>query len=85
MRKLSEMTATFCPFCGGNHNQVDCVQWQERVEQDEARMVGTDFGGVVDVAPLKVEKEEVAVHAPPSIVVRLPMAVAESVAGVRHI
>ncbi|PWW72052.1 hypothetical protein C7212DRAFT_366841 [Tuber magnatum] len=43
-------------------------------------MVGTDLGGVVDVARLEM-KEEVAVEEAQKIVVRLPVAVAELVAG----
>ena len=27
LRKRSKITAAFCLFCGGNHNQVDCSDW----------------------------------------------------------
>ncbi|KAG0634056.1 hypothetical protein HOY80DRAFT_1101027 [Tuber brumale] len=67
----SKITAGFCTFCGDNHNQVD---WEER------RLEKVEFAGGVDVELLVIE-EEVAMVEEKRFVVRLPVAVAELVAG----
>ncbi|KAG0635926.1 hypothetical protein HOY80DRAFT_1003890 [Tuber brumale] len=70
----------FCPFCGENHIQVDCKLEMERVVEEERQLEKVEFAGSMDVVPLEIE-EEVAVVVEKKIVVRLPVAVAESVAG----
>ncbi|KAG0635334.1 hypothetical protein HOY80DRAFT_1057460 [Tuber brumale] len=81
LKAQSKITAAFCPFCGDNHNQVDCELWMKRVVEEERRLEKVEFAGSMDVVPLEIE-EEVAVVVEKKIVVRLPVAVAESVAGV---
>ncbi|KAG0639166.1 hypothetical protein HOY80DRAFT_1075235 [Tuber brumale] len=73
LKARSKVTAAFCLFCGDNHNQVDCMLWMERVEDEERRLKKVVFAGSMDV--------EVAVVAEEGIVVGLPVAVAESVVG----
>ncbi|KAG0644755.1 hypothetical protein HOY80DRAFT_996706 [Tuber brumale] len=72
LKVRSKITAAFCPFCGDNHNQ--------RVVEEERRLEKVEFAGGMDVEPLVME-QEVAVVAEKRFVVRLPVAVAESVAG----
>ncbi|KAG0643403.1 hypothetical protein HOY80DRAFT_1033259 [Tuber brumale] len=74
------ITAAFSLFYGDNHNQVDCEMWMERVVVEERQLEKVEFAGSMDVVSLEIE-EEVAVVAEKKIVVRLPVAVAESVAG----
>ncbi|KAG0633636.1 hypothetical protein HOY80DRAFT_1005837 [Tuber brumale] len=80
LKVRSKITAAFCPFCGDNHNQVDCELWMEWVVEEERRLEKVEFAGGMDVELLVVE-EEVAVVAEKKFVVRLPVAVAELVAG----
>ncbi|KAG0635006.1 hypothetical protein HOY80DRAFT_1058382 [Tuber brumale] len=75
----SKIMVAFCPFCGGNYNQMDCVDWLERVEEEGRGMERVEFSGSVDVEPLVVE-EELVVEVREKIMVRLLMAVAGSVA-----
>ncbi|KAG0644483.1 hypothetical protein HOY80DRAFT_996880 [Tuber brumale] len=63
-----------------NHNQEDCESWFERMVEEEKRLERVEFAGGVDIEPLVME-EEVTVVAEKKIVVRLPVAVTESVAG----
>ncbi|KAG0643214.1 hypothetical protein HOY80DRAFT_1096320 [Tuber brumale] len=79
LKVRSKITAAFCPFCGDNHNQVDCELWMEKVVEEERRLEKVEFAGSMDVVPLEIE-EEVAEVAEKKIVMRLPVAVAESVA-----
>ncbi|KAG0639995.1 hypothetical protein HOY80DRAFT_1043476 [Tuber brumale] len=72
--------AAFCPFCGENHNQVDCKLWMERVVEEERQLEKMEFAGGMDVVPLEIE-EEVAVVAEKKFVVMLSVAVVELVAG----
>ncbi|KAG0638138.1 hypothetical protein HOY80DRAFT_1048715 [Tuber brumale] len=80
LQQHSKITAAFCPSCSDNHNQVDCADWVERVEEEEKRLEKVEFAGGEDVEPLVIE-EAVAVVAEKRYVVRRPVAVAESVAG----
>ncbi|KAG0640229.1 hypothetical protein HOY80DRAFT_1070430 [Tuber brumale] len=80
LKVRSKITAAFCPFCGDNHNQVDCELWMEKVVEEERRLEKVEFAGGVDVELLVME-EEVAVVVEKKFVVRLPVAVAELVAG----
>ncbi|KAG0643154.1 hypothetical protein HOY80DRAFT_1034245 [Tuber brumale] len=80
LKAWSKITAAFCLFCGDNHNQVDCKLWMERVVEQEKQLEKVEFAGGVD-GELLVMEEEVAVVAEKWIVVRLPVTVAESVAG----
>ncbi|KAG0633037.1 hypothetical protein HOY80DRAFT_1065176 [Tuber brumale] len=65
-------------------HDVSVLSWKlhklERVEEEERQLGKVEFAGGVDVEPLVME-EEVAVVADKKFVVRLPVAVAESVAG----
>ncbi|KAG0640964.1 hypothetical protein HOY80DRAFT_1040492 [Tuber brumale] len=61
-------------------HEVDCKLWMERVVEQERRLEKVEFAGGVDVEQLEIE-EGVEVVAEKKIVVRLPVAVAESVAG----
>ncbi|KAG0643247.1 hypothetical protein HOY80DRAFT_997844 [Tuber brumale] len=80
LKAQSKITAAFCLFCGRNHNQVDCELWMERVVEEERRLEIVEFASSMDVVLLEIE-EEVAVVAEKEFVVRLPVAVAELVAG----
>ncbi|KAG0642269.1 hypothetical protein HOY80DRAFT_998684 [Tuber brumale] len=80
LKAWSKITAAFCLFCGGNHNQVDCELWMERLIEEERLLEKVVFASGMDVMPLEIE-EEVAVVAEKNIVVRLLVAVVESVAG----
>ncbi|KAG0640104.1 hypothetical protein HOY80DRAFT_1043081 [Tuber brumale] len=80
LKTRSKITPAFCPFCGDNHNQVDCESWTARVEEEDRRLERVEFSGRVDVEPLEID-EEVAVEAEKRFVVRLPVAVVESMAG----
>ncbi|KAG0643307.1 hypothetical protein HOY80DRAFT_1033822 [Tuber brumale] len=79
LKVQSKIAAAFCPFCGDNHNQVDCELWMERVVIEERQLEKVEFASGVDVEPLVIEGE-VALVAEKKIVVRLPVVVAESVA-----
>ncbi|KAG0643040.1 hypothetical protein HOY80DRAFT_1034864 [Tuber brumale] len=80
LKVRSKITVAFCSFCSDNHNQVDCELWMERVVEVERRLEKVEFTGGMDVVLLEIE-EEVAVVAEKKIVVRLLVAVVESVAG----
>ncbi|KAG0637662.1 hypothetical protein HOY80DRAFT_1082619 [Tuber brumale] len=80
LKARRKITGAFYPFCGDNYNQVDCELWMERVEDEERRLEKVGFAGGMDVVPLEIE-EEVVVVAEKKFVVRLLVAVAESVAG----
>ncbi|KAG0632860.1 hypothetical protein HOY80DRAFT_1066208 [Tuber brumale] len=84
VRELQIATSCFGPFSeasrGDKHNQVDCELWMERVVEEERRLEKVEFAGSMDVVPLEID-EEVAVVAEKKFVVRLPVAVAESVTG----
>ncbi|KAG0638664.1 hypothetical protein HOY80DRAFT_1047117 [Tuber brumale] len=80
LKAQSKITVAFCPFCGDNHNQVDCELWMERVVEGGKRLEKVEFAGGEDVKPLVLD-EEAAVEVEQKIVVRLPVAAAESVAG----
>ncbi|KAG0634611.1 hypothetical protein HOY80DRAFT_1097841 [Tuber brumale] len=80
LKVRSKIMAAFCPLCGENHNQADCELWMERVVEEERRLEKVEFAGGMDVVPLEIE-EEVAMVAQRKFVVRLPVAVAELVAG----
>ncbi|KAG0634728.1 hypothetical protein HOY80DRAFT_1059202 [Tuber brumale] len=79
LKARSKIMAAFCPFCGDNHNQVDCELWMARVVEEERRLEKVEFIGGMDVVPLEIE-EEVAELVGKKIVMRLPVAVVESVA-----
>ncbi|KAG0633201.1 hypothetical protein HOY80DRAFT_1107535 [Tuber brumale] len=80
LKASSKIIAAFCPFCGDNQNQVDCELWIESVVEEEKRLEKVEFAGSMDAEPLVME-EEVAEVVQKKIVVRLPVAVPESVAG----
>ncbi|KAG0643554.1 hypothetical protein HOY80DRAFT_997624 [Tuber brumale] len=61
-------------------SKVDCELWIERVVEEEAQLEKVELAGGVDVEPLVIV-EEVAVVAERKIVVRLSVAVVESVVG----
>ncbi|KAG0641432.1 hypothetical protein HOY80DRAFT_1039263 [Tuber brumale] len=69
LKAWSKITAAFCPFCGDNHNQVDCEWWLERVVEEERRLEKVEFAGGMDVELLVME-EEVAVVVEKKFVVR---------------
>ncbi|KAG0635841.1 hypothetical protein HOY80DRAFT_1055986 [Tuber brumale] len=82
LKARSKITAAFCRLCSNNHNQVDCELWLESVAEEARRLETVEFAGGVDVEPLVME-EEVEEVVEKKFVVRLPVAVAESVAGAR--
>ncbi|KAG0641181.1 hypothetical protein HOY80DRAFT_1039911 [Tuber brumale] len=61
-------------------HEVDCELWMERMVEEDGRLEKVEFAGGMDVVPLEME-EEVAVVAEKKFVVRLPVAMAESVVG----
>ncbi|KAG0634052.1 hypothetical protein HOY80DRAFT_1061588 [Tuber brumale] len=81
LKPQGKFVAAFCPFCGCNYNQVDYSDWLERMEREDRGAKRVEFRGRVDVELLVVE-EEMVVEAKKKVVVRLPVAVAGSVAGV---
>ncbi|KAG0635118.1 hypothetical protein HOY80DRAFT_1058107 [Tuber brumale] len=60
--------------------KVDCVDWVERVEEEEKRFEKVEFAGCEDMEPLVMDKEVAVVEAK-KFVVRLPVAMVELVAG----